>query len=65
MHAVFLKALEETIPYELPSILQVHGKAMLHHSNDTSIITHIRTRLLELGVDNSLKRYPETLGTPL
>ncbi|KAG1448915.1 hypothetical protein G6F46_009929 [Rhizopus delemar] len=65
MHAVFLKTLEETIPYELPSILQVHGKAILHHSNDTSIITHIRTRLLELGVDNSLKRYPETLGTPL
>ncbi|KAG1452696.1 hypothetical protein G6F56_007751 [Rhizopus delemar] len=47
MYTVFLKMLEEMLPYELPSILQIHA------------------RLLELGVDNSLKRYPTGFKTPL
>lgn len=65
MYTVFLKMLEEMLPYELPSILQIHGKALLYQSNESMLIVMIKARLLELGVDNSLKRYPTGFKTPL
>ncbi|PHZ08052.1 uncharacterized protein RHIMIDRAFT_248072 [Rhizopus microsporus ATCC 52813] len=64
-HGVLLKTLEDMIPYEIPSVLQIHGKALLNHTHDTLFIRLIRKRLLELGVDNSLKKYPSVFNQPL
>lgn len=53
MGIVFINVLQELIRYELPSILQIHGKA-LHHctniANASVYVSTVKTRLLELGV---------------
>ncbi|KAI9279859.1 hypothetical protein BY458DRAFT_501865 [Sporodiniella umbellata] len=65
MYTVFVKRLKEAVPYEISTVLQVHGKALAQTNKDSELVTLIKTRLLEIGVDNSLKRYPNGLKTPL
>lgn len=53
MGIVFMNILQQLIPYEIPSVLQTHGK-VLHHSmtlaNASIYVSTVKKRLLELGV---------------
>ena len=53
MGTVFVNVLQQMIPYEMPSVLQIHGKA-LHHGttlpNTNIYVSTVKQRLLELGV---------------
>ncbi|KAL7314481.1 hypothetical protein PS15m_006045 [Mucor circinelloides] len=66
--AIFIKILQQMTLYELPSILQIQGKAL---SNCTTIpnsqlyVSAVRKRLLELGLNQHLKSYPVSIKTPL
>ncbi|KAI7908154.1 uncharacterized protein BX663DRAFT_22511 [Cokeromyces recurvatus] len=67
---VFIKTLQEMIPYELPSLLQIHGRSLQNCSTDIVPQNHVyvsatKKRLLELGVNSSLKSYPSSLKKPI
>ncbi|KAI8643149.1 hypothetical protein BD408DRAFT_158878 [Parasitella parasitica] len=68
MSTVFIKTLQQMILYEIPSVLQIHGRALLDCTtipNSQLYVSSARKRLLELGVDRHLKSYPISLKTPL
>jgi hypothetical protein len=52
------------LPYELDSVLQIHGKALLNCTtvpNASIYVTATRKRLLELGVKRCLSFFFEML----
>ncbi|CEP14355.1 hypothetical protein [Parasitella parasitica] len=65
---MFIKILQQIILYELPSVLQIHGRALIDCAtipNSQLYVSNARKRLLELGLDRQLKCYPISLKTPL
>lgn len=53
MSLTFIKILQQILPYELDSVLQIHGKALTQCTtipNASVYVTATRKRLLELGV---------------
>ncbi|KAG2200303.1 hypothetical protein INT47_000296 [Mucor saturninus] len=68
MGMVFINELERLSQYELPSILQIHGKA-LHYctniANASIYVSTVKKRLLELGVDSTFRNYPQSMKTPI
>lgn len=68
MGTIFIKILQQFLPYEIPSVLQTYGKALQHCTtlNNASVyFSAVKRRLLELGVDSSFRHYPQTLKLPI
>ncbi|GAN01546.1 hypothetical protein MAM1_0009c00979 [Mucor ambiguus] len=66
--AIFIKILQQMTLYELPSILQIQGKALSNCSaipNAQEYVSAVRKRLVELGLNQHLKKYPVSIMTPL
>ncbi|KAJ8653121.1 hypothetical protein O0I10_011262 [Lichtheimia ornata] len=64
----FITLLEEMIPTEMPAILQIQGKAMNNANQQgppRQYVSMVKTRLMELGVDHTLRQYPLSLQHPL
>ncbi|KAI9022304.1 hypothetical protein CLU79DRAFT_752125 [Phycomyces nitens] len=62
-----INCLQDMIAFELPAILQIHSKALsgcqlVPSSHYTAIV---KTRLLDLGLDPSLRQLPVSINTPL
>ncbi|CAO3609263.1 unnamed protein product [Mucor fragilis] len=65
---VFVKALQQMMLYELPSILQIQAKALSSCStilNSQVYVSAVRKRLMQLGLNQHLKNYPPSITTPL
>lgn len=53
MGTVFIKILHHSLPYEIPSVLQIYGKALQHCTtlnNASNYCSAVKRSLLELGV---------------
>ncbi|KAL0079754.1 hypothetical protein J3Q64DRAFT_1254177 [Phycomyces blakesleeanus] len=55
------------IPFESPAILQIHARALYgcQALPSSHYISIVKTRLLDLGLDSSLKQLPLSINTPL
>ncbi|KAL0086688.1 hypothetical protein F4703DRAFT_1792923 [Phycomyces blakesleeanus] len=64
---VLIKCLEDMIPFESPAILQIHARALYgcQALPSSHYISIVKTRLLDLGLDSSLKQLPLSINTPL
>ncbi|CAO3652088.1 unnamed protein product [Mucor hiemalis] len=68
MGTIFMNVLHQSIPYEIPSVLQIHGRALQHCTtlnNANNYVSAVKRRLLELGVDSSFRNYPQALKLPI
>ncbi|KAI9483388.1 MAG: hypothetical protein EXX96DRAFT_558026 [Benjaminiella poitrasii] len=68
--SIFISILQDMIPYELPGILQIHGRSLANCSQDiipriSVYVSATKRRLLELGVNASFKSYPSSLKKPI
>ncbi|KAI8058944.1 uncharacterized protein B0P05DRAFT_591099 [Gilbertella persicaria] len=68
MGTLFINMLHQMMSFEIPSVLQIHGKALLNCTtlpNASLFVSAVRKRLLELGVDHTLKAWPTSLKLPV
>ncbi|KAI9260701.1 hypothetical protein BDA99DRAFT_89866 [Phascolomyces articulosus] len=63
----FLAFLESLVTQEIPAVLQIHGKALQgnRHLPVQQFISSVKTRLMELGLDQSLRTHPTSLHHPV
>ncbi|KAG2237817.1 hypothetical protein INT48_002118 [Thamnidium elegans] len=68
LNTVFINIMQQLIPYELASVLQIHGKALhgcFNIPNADVYVSAVKKRLLELGVDSMFKKYPQSMKIPV
>jgi hypothetical protein len=59
---LLLELLYKMVPYEMPAILQIQAKVLA--SGNTDYLRLCKARLLELGVDSTLKQCPVSITLP-
>ncbi|KAI8874982.1 hypothetical protein K501DRAFT_289557 [Backusella circina FSU 941] len=59
---LLLELLYKMIPFEMPAVLQIQAKVLA--SSQGNYLKLCKARLLELGVDSTLKQYPPSITLP-
>ncbi|KAI9493833.1 hypothetical protein BDB00DRAFT_357880 [Zychaea mexicana] len=63
----FLEFLESLVSSDIPAVLQMHGKVLQgdRHLPVQKFISAVKTRLMELGLDQSLRTHPTSIYQPV